>query len=415
MEKRVTRREFVKAGTAAAAIGVAEIPMAYAGGQEPTLSVGLVGCGGRGTGAAGNCLESSQNVRLVAMGDMFRHRLEQSQKQLRRRDGYKVDPDRSFIGFDAYKKVIDSGIDMVILTTPPGFRPMMFEYAIEKGKHVFFEKPVGVDPTGIRKVIEVGKKAKEKGLAVVAGTQRRHQRRYNEVISRIHDGAIGEVTSARVYWNGGGVWTRPRKPGQSDMEYQIQNWYYYTWLCGDHIVEQHIHNLDVASWVLGDKYPKTALAVGGRQQRTGKDHGHIYDHFAVDFEFEDGATVLSMCRHWRRCANNVSERVIGTKGKSDGGSYITGPNEYRFPRGKDNKPYVQEHTDLIKSIREKKPLNEAERVAKSTLIAIMGREAAYTGKVLKWDEFLNSPLNLMPEKLEFGPLPEPEVAIPGRR
>ena len=285
MEKRVTRRQFVKAGTAAAAIGAAEIPIVYAGGQEPTLSVGLVGCGGRGTGAAGNCLESSQNVRLVSMGDMFKHRLDNSQKQLRRKDGYKVDPDHSFLGFNAYKKVIDSGIDMVILATPPGFRPMMLEYAIEKGKHVFFEKPVGVDPTGIRKVIEAGKKAKEKGLAIVAGTQRRHQVSYNSVISRIHDGAIGEVTSARVYWNGGGVWTRPRKPGQSDMEYQIQNWYYFTWLCGDHIVEQHIHNLDVASWVLGDKYPKTALAVGGRQQRIGKDHGMIYDHFAVDFEF----------------------------------------------------------------------------------------------------------------------------------
>jgi predicted dehydrogenase len=416
MSEQLSRREFVK-GAAATAAFMSSVPLAYAGGQEPTITVGLIGCGGRGTGAAENCLESSQNVQLIAMGDMFKDRLDGSRKSLSKREGFKVDDDHAFVGFDAYKKVLETGVNMVILATPPGFRPYHFKAAIEAGKHVFFEKPVGVDPTGIRLVMEYGKIAKEKKLAVVTGTQRRHQKSYLECIQQIKDGAIGEIVAARAYWNGDTPWVHPRKEGQTDMEYQLRNWYFYAWLCGDHIVEQHVHNLDVMNWVIGS-HPVSAVAVGGRQVRTGPEFGHAYDHFGVDFTFPNDVHVLSMCRHWKNCPGNVSEAVVGTKGKSDCNSWIrdhAGKQIWKFGGGGIN-PYVQEHADLIASIREGKPLNEAQQVAESTLTAIMGREAAYTGQVLKWDEFLASPMSLMPEHLSLdAKLPEPPVPIPGRK
>jgi myo-inositol 2-dehydrogenase / D-chiro-inositol 1-dehydrogenase len=412
MDNHISRRDFVKAGSSTAAL-LASTPLVYAGGQDQTISVGLIGCGGRGTGAAQDCLSSSKNVRLVAMGDMFKDRLDGSRKQLSKTDGYKVDDANVHTGFDAYKKVLDSGVDMVILATPPGFRPIHFAAAIDAGKHVFFEKPVGVDPTGIRKVIEAGKKAKEKKLAVVTGTQRRHETRYLETIKRIHDGAIGEIVAGRCYWNGSTPWVRKRQEGWNDMEYQLRNWYHFNWLCGDHIVEQHVHNLDVMNWVL-KSHPLSAVAVGGKQVNTGPEFGNGWDHFGVDFTYPNDVHVLSMCRHWPNSPGNVSEAVVGTKGKSDCASWISGPNEWKF-QDKNNKPYVQEHADLIESIRNGKPLNEAEQIAHSTLTAIMGREAAYTGQVVKWDEFLKSPLDLTPEKMEFGPLPERPSAIPGKK
>ncbi len=415
MSEKVTRRDFVKGGTAAAFLS--SVPLAYAGGQDPTITVGLIGCGGRGTGAAENCLESSPNVQLVAMGDMFKDRLDGSRKSLSKREGFKVTDDHAFVGFDAHKKVLESGVNMVILATPPGFRPYHFKAAIEAGKHVFFEKPVGVDPTGIRIVMEYGKIAKEKKLAVVTGTQRRHQKSYMECIQQIHDGAMGEVVAGRAYWNGGSPWVNPRKPGQTDMEYQLRNWYYYAWLCGDHIVEQHVHNLDVMNWALKG-HPVSAVAVGGRQVRTGPEFGHAYDHFGVDYTYANDVHVLSMCRHWANCPGNVSEAIVGTKGRSDGNNRIVGHDGkeiWKFGGGGIN-PYVQEHKDLIASIREGKPLNEAQQIAESTLTAIMGREAAYTGQVIKWDEFLKSPLNLMPENLSIdAKLPEPPVPIPGKK
>jgi len=347
------------------------------------------------------------------MGDMFKGRLDGSRRQLNKKDGYKVTYENSLVGWDAYKKVIESGVDMVILATPPGFRPIHFAAAIEAGKHVFFEKPVGVDPVGIRKVIEYAKKAKEKKLAVVAGTQRRHQKSYNEAMKRIHDGAIGEIVAARCYWNGDTPWRNPRKEGETDMEYQLRNWYHYTWLCGYHIVEQHVHNLDVMNWAL-QGHPVSAVAVGGKQVRVEPEYGNGWDHFAVDFEYPNDVHVLSMCRHWPGTPGNVSEAVVGTKGKSNCSSRITGPNEWSL-QGGDNKPYVQEHTDLIASIRSGNPLNEAEQVATSTLTAIMGREAAHTGQIIKWDQFLNSDLDLSPPKYENGPLPPPPVWKPGKQ
>jgi len=415
MDKQISRRDFVKAGSSTAAL-LASTPLVYAGGQEQTISVGLIGCGGRGTGAAENCLESSQNVKLVAMGDMFKDRLDGSRKNLSKRDGYKVSDDNVFVGFDAYKKVLDSGVDMVILATPPGFRPIHFKAAVEAGKHIFFEKPVGVDPTGIRTVLEYGKKAKEKKLAVVTGTQRRHQKDYIETIAKIHGGAIGDIVAARCYWNGDTPWVNKRRPEWNDMEYQLRNWYHYTWLCGDHIVEQHVHNLDVMNWVL-KSHPLSAVAVGGKQVRTQPEYGCGWDHFGVDFTYPNDVHVLSMCRHWPKSPGNVSEAVVGTKGKSNCVNNITfynGDPSWK-PEGGGINPYVQEHKDLIASIRSGNPLNEAETIAHSTLTAIMGREAAYTGQVIKWDEFLNSNLDLSPAKYEFGPLPEPPVAVPGKK
>jgi predicted dehydrogenase len=413
-----TRRDFVKAGGASAgAAFLSNVPLVYAGGQEKTISVGLIGCGGRGTGAAKNCLDSSENVRIVAMGDMFKDRLDGSRRGLSKNEGFKVDDDHAFVGFDAYKKVLDSGVDMVILATPPGFRPYHFKAAVEAGKNIFFEKPVAVDPTGVRIVMEYGKIAAEKKLGVVAGTQRRHQKSYLQTVGQIHAGAIGDIVAARCYWNSGGVWVNPRREGQSDMEYQLRNWYYYTWLGGDHIVEQHIHNIDVINWVL-KSHPIKATAVGGRQVRIEPEYGHIYDHFGVDFEYPNDVHVMSMCRHWNNLPSNVSEGVVGTKGRSNchSGLWDHSGKQIFKPEGGGKDPYVQEHTDLIASIRKGEPLNEAQAVAESTLAAIMGREAAYTGQVIEWDKFLKSDLDLMPKNLDLkAALPEPPIARPGKK
>jgi predicted dehydrogenase len=407
----ISRRRFVS-GTAALLAGA---PLVHASGQDQTISVGLIGCGGRGTGAAENCLESSRNVRLVAMADLFPERLEASRRQLSKREGYKVDDANAFSGWNAYQRVLESGVDVVILTTPPGFRPLHFRAAVEAGKHVFFEKPVAVDPTGVRLVLEYGKVAREKKLAVVAGTQRRHQKGYLETIAKIHDGAIGEIVAGRAYWNGGGAFFNPRKPGQSDMEYQLRNWVYYPWLSGDHIVEQHIHNLDVMNWAL-QGHPLRATAVGGRTQRTEEKYGVIYDHFAVDYEYPNDVHVMSMCRHWNNTAGNISESVVGTKGKSDCHSVVRpAQGDPWFAAAGGSNPYVQEHADLIASIRSGHLLNEAEQVAHSTLTAIMGREAAYTGKVIVWDELLKSPMSLVPENPTLNtPPPEARIPVPGK-
>jgi len=415
MNTSLSRRDFVKAGTSAAAALLSNAPLVHASGQEQTISVGLIGCGGLGTGAVENCLESARNIRLVAMGDVFQDRLNASRRQLSKRDGYKVDDGNAFVGFDAYKRVLESGIDLVILTTPPGFRAMHFKAAIEAGKHVFLEKPVAVDPTGVRTVLEYGRIAREKKLAVVAGTQRRQEKRYIETIARLHDGAIGDIVAGRAYWNSGSAFFRERRPGQTDMEYQLLNWYYYLWLCGDHIVEQHIHNLDVINWALRG-HPVRATAVGGRTVRTEERFGAIYDHFSVDYEYPNDVHVMSMCRHWDNVPGNISEVLVGTRGRTDCRSFLQAGGERWSPPAGGINPYVQEHADLIASIRSGNVLNEAEQVALSTLTAIMGREAAYTGQTIVWDELLHSSMNLMPERLTLdAPAPEVKIPIPGRK
>jgi predicted dehydrogenase len=408
----LTRRDFIK--TAAATAGLmASGNFAFAHSASEIIRVGLIGCGGRGTGAAKDCVESSPGVEIVALGDLFQDRLDQCKERLRTAIGerFKVADERCFAGFDAFKNVIAGDIDLVVLATPPAFRPAHLRAAIEAGKHVFMEKPVAVDPAGVRAVMESSDLASQKGLAIVAGTQRRHHPGYLETMKRIHAGAIGDLVTAQVYWNQGGLWMNPRQPGWTDMEWQARNWLYFTWLSGDHIVEQHIHNLDVANWALRS-HPLKAVGVGGRQVRVDPGYGHIFDHFAIEFEYPNGVRVLSMCRQIDGTATQVSEHLVGTKGTSNAASWIKGPKAWRLEAEAPN-PYVQEHKDLIASIRNGQPLNEGRQVAESTLTAIMGREAAYTGQVITWDEILNAELDMMPKNLGFGPLPLPPVAVPG--
>jgi predicted dehydrogenase len=386
---------------------------AYAGGTD-TIRVGLVGCGGRGTGAASNAVEADDAVEIVAMGDLFEDRLKESVDNLQESIGDKLVADEShrFVGWDAYEKVLQSDIDYVILATPPAFRPMMFEAAVEAGVHVFMEKPVATDTVGIRRVMAAAERAEEKNLTVVAGTQRRHDQGYRTTMHRIHDGAIGEVVAGSVYWNMGELWLRERKPGMSDMEWQVRNWLYFTWASGDHIVEQHVHNIDVANWAI-QSHPVKAVGVGGRQVRTSPEYGHIFDHFAIEFEYPNGARVLSMARQQDGTARHVGEHLIGTKGTSDGHSIIEGENSWEFTEEKTN-PYVQEHANLMASMRADEGLNEGKQVAESVLSAIMGREAAYTGQEITWEEISNADLELVPQEFSFRSLPMQEVAVPGR-
>ncbi len=409
----LTRRDFMKT-TAAATAFLASGNFAYGFAANENIRVGLIGCGGRGTGAAQNCVESSTGIEIVALGDVFPDHLARCKEQLGQKIGasFKVTDERCFVGFDAYQKVLASDIDLVILATPPGFRPLHLQAAIAAGKHVFMEKPVAVDPVGVRSVIAASDLAKQKGLAIVAGTQRRHQLGYLEALKRIHAGAIGDIVSAQVYWNQGGLWMHPRQPGWTDMEWQLRNWLYFTWLSGDHIVEQHIHNLDVANWAL-QSHPVKAVGVGGRQVRVEPAYGHIFDHFALEFEYPSGARVLSMCRQIDGTATRVDEYLIGTKGTADPAKWIKSAKPWRLDIEEPPNPYVQEHTDLIASIRKGQPLNEGRQVAESTLTAIMGREAAYTGQAITWDEIMNAELDITPKSFAFGPLPVSPVAVPG--
>ncbi len=417
-QNEITRRNFVKV-TAAGTLGLMTSGnFAYANGSD-VLRVGVIGCGGRGTGAARDAVISSEQVEIVAMGDLFEDRLDASRKGLKQEigDAYKVDDAHAFVGFDAYQHVINSDVDMVILATPPGFRPAHFTAAVNAGKHVFMEKPVSVDVAGSLEIMGAGRIAAQKGLSVVAGTLYRRQPSFVEAIKRIHDGMIGEIVAAQEYYMTGPIWLRERKAGMSDMEWQCRNWYYFTWLGGDHIVEQFVHNLDVINWVF-QGHPESAIAMGGRIARTGPEYGHIYDHFSVEYVYPGSVVVEAKCRQHRGVTNRVTNRVVGTKGiadlnpqnskiRSHDGSVL-----YEMPEPGGN-GYVQEHTDLIQAIRENKPVNEAIQIAESTLTAVLGRESAYTGHQTSWDELMASGLDLVPKKLAFGELPFPEVPIPG--
>jgi myo-inositol 2-dehydrogenase / D-chiro-inositol 1-dehydrogenase len=419
----VSRRTFVQ--TTAAATAAMMFPGAAPVAGSDVIRVGVIGCGGRGTGAAMDVMRSSDGVEVVALGDLMPDRLAQCRATLAKSSAsnaalaakYKVTDDRAFAGFDAYQKVLATDINYVILASPPGFRPGHLAAAVAAGKHIFTEKPVAVDSAGIRSVLATYELAKTKGLGIGVGTQRRHQAEYIPTIKRIHDGAIGDVMSGQVFWNQGGLWNHARQPSWSDAEWQIRNWLYFTWLSGDHIVEQHVHNIDVANWVL-NAHPIKAIGAGGRQWRTDPKYGHIYDHFAIDFEYPSGARVMSMCRQIAGTTNKVDEHFIGSKGRasmsSDTPGRLTGANAWTFERKeKPISPYVQEHTDLIASLRSGKPYNELKQVAESTLTAIMGREAAYTGLDIAWDDILNADQDLTPPQLAFGPLPVPPVPMPG--
>ncbi|QVL31109.1 Gfo/Idh/MocA family oxidoreductase [Telmatocola sphagniphila] len=427
-----SRRDFVALGSVATAATMLSAGGVYAGGKDDVIKVGLIGCGGRGSQAAENCMDADKGVKLWAVGDAFKEKaagLVERKKGSKKYSGRtEVTEDRIFGGLDAYQKVIDSGVDLVILATTPGFRPYHLEAAIKAGKHVFCEKPVATDAPGIRKVLSLVDEAKKKNLAVVAGTQRRHQQGYIDTVKAVHDGAIGELVGGRCYWNGTEPWFHARNDKdflklaghETELAYQINNWYHFTWLCGDHITEQHVHNLDVINWLM-QSHPIAASGMGGRSHRRvgdPKDVGNIFDHFAVEYEYPNGARVFSFCRHAPGCDQNVSEAVIGTKGRADlQDSARYQINGKTVGKDKDISPYVQEHVDLIRSIRENKPLNELQNVAESTMTAILGRMSTYTGHRITWADALASKQQLMPEPKDMSwdmKIETPPVAIPGK-
>lgn len=411
----VTRRHFLKRSSTAVAGGalLSALPIerfAHAAvSPGDSLRIALVGCGGRGSGAANQALSTTGDTKLVAVADAFKDRAEGALRNLKKQHDAKVNvtDDAIFTGFEGYKQAI-AAADVVILATPPGFRPIHFEEAIRQGKHVFMEKPVAVDAPGIRKVLAAAEEAKKKNLKVGVGLQRRHQLPYLETVKRLHDGAIGDITSMRIYWNGTTPWVRTRKELEekagrklSEMEYQMRNWYYFVWLSGDHIVEQHIHNMDVANWVKNG-YPVRAHGMGGCEVRQGPDYGEIFDHHAVEFEYADGSRVYSQCRHINGCWSNVSEHATGTKGTCDISGYtIRGENAWRFRQAGGRDAYQQEHDDLFDAIRNDKPFNEAEYGAKGSFTAILGRMATYSGKLLDWDKALQSEVNVMPKQFAW--------------
>jgi predicted dehydrogenase len=409
----VTRREFIGTATAAAMVAAADTLQAQ--GETP-IRAGLIGCGGRGTGAAQNVLEAYPNVEIVALADMWPERLNRTREGLvKSKDPrVKLEDGRCFTGFDAYKRLLDTNVDYVMMAEPPGLRPIHFEAAVAAGKHCWLEKPGCVDPAGARRLIAAGEKAREKNLGVHSSTENRHNRKMEETVKRIHEGQIGKVVAGRCFFNTGGLWKVERQPGMSDMEWQIRNWYYFDWLSGDHIVEQHVHELDICHWVFKAP-PVRAVAVGGRSQRVEPVYGNIWDHFAVDYEYPDNVHVMSMCRQWQNTDGHVGAYFVGTKGEASAyGGTITGENPWKW-EGKMLSPHVQEHADFIASIRSGKPYNEAKQLAYSTLIAILGRTAAYTGKLLTWEQVLNSEQDLLPAKFELGDLPARPVPVPGRK
>ena len=420
-----SRRQFMKSSSAvvaggalAGSLGIAR--SAHAAGND-TIKVGVIGCGGRGRGAADNILTADgTGVKLVAVADAFQGQIDNCLRRLTRAHGERVDvpPERQFAGLDGYQKVLASDCDLVILATPPGFRPLHFEAAIEAGKHVFAEKPVAVDAPGIRRFLAAGEKATEKGLGVGIGLQRRHDPAYQLAVRRLHDGMIGDIPLTRVYWNSGGVWVRSRSEffkafnrEPNELEYQVYNWYYFNWLCGDHITEQHIHNLDVSNWVK-QMLPVEANGMGGREWRTGPDHGQIFDHHFVEFTYPDGSRMMSQCRHIAGCWSAVEEGIHGTNGSaflSQGRQCaVKIGSEDLVCEGEKVDSYVQEHIDLLASIRAGTPYNEAEYGATSTMTAILGRMATYCGDIVTWDEAIQSEIELAPS-LPYGWDAEPPV------
>jgi predicted dehydrogenase len=412
------RRDFIKAGAAvtATAASAGLLPVHAAGIEK--IKVGVIGCGGRGSGAIGDSLKADKSVVFWAAGDVFGDKAKNTVNAYSQSHKDQVDVgDRIFGGLDAFQKVIDSGVDLVILATPPGFRPYHVEAAIKANKHVFCEKPVAVDGPGIRKCLEVAELAKKNQRAVVAGTQRRHQAGYIKTIEQIHAGAIGDIVSARCSWNGREPWFRARKQDQSDVEYQLNNWYHFNWLCGDHINEQHVHNLDVINWVMKG-HPLKCVGQGGRIARkagTVAETGNIYDLFCIEYEYAGGVPMYSYCSHVPNTTQDVSETIYGTKGSSRVNQYMIGKEKVHKGSRDEVSPYVQEHIDLIQSIKAGKPLNELQAVAESTLTAIMGRMAVYSGQVVTWEQALNSKEETMPTDLQIkGQLATAPIPVPGK-
>lgn len=427
-DSNFSRRNFIGTMAAASAVMVA---CSSAGKREygmlptqldqapdgPELKAGLVGCGGRGTGAAIQYLHAGPNLKLIALADVFQDRIDSSRQKIKDKAGQEVPMENCYVGFDAYQKLIDSGVDVVLLATPPHFRPEQFKAAIDAKKHVFMEKPVAVDPVGARSIRATADTAEAMGLSVVTGTQRRHQKHYIETYKKICDGIIGEIVAARCYWNGGQLWYKLRQSGWTNMEWMIRDWVNWCWLSGDHIVEQHVHNLDVVNWFTG-MFPAKALGFGSRARRV---TGDQFDFFSIDFEMPNGMHVHSMCRQINGCANSVSEFFVGTKG-----SCYTSSREAKIFKkdgslawewsGEEKSPYDQEHIDLVTAIRTDSPYIEAKNTANSTMAAVMGRISAYTGKQITWDEMQSSDLKLGPSEYEMANVPmEVNIPVPGTK
>lgn len=420
-----TRRSFLYAAAAAAtaqslsrSLAAGRLPEPQGQGTDE-VRIGLVGCGGRGSGAISQALSTKGLTRLVAVADMFGDRLDGCLDSLGENEAFKkkveVPKEKRFVGPDAYLGVLASECDVVLIATPPHFRPAHFEAAVAAKKNVFFEKPVAVDAPGVRRVLAAAEAAQKLGLAVCSGLQRHHQNGYLETMQRIHGGDLGRLLFARCSWNQGGLWHAERQKEWSDMEWQLRNWLYFTWLSGDHIVEQHVHNLDVINWAM-QAHPTRCRGMGGRQVRTDPKYGHIFDHHAVQYQYGNGAWCFSECRQIDGCANDVSEHVYGTLGEAHMGNdwRITGEKAWKFD-GPKNDPYQTEHDDLFAAIRARQPFNEGRMVAESTLTAIMGRMASYSGQEISWEQALASDEKWGPDSYEFGPLPVDPVPMPGKR
>ena len=418
-----SRRAFLKQSTTAVAgglvTGLSVAHSAHAAGSD-VIRVGLAGCGGRGTGAAAQVLTADPGTRLVAMCDAFEDRLQRSLKSMKAQkdiaDRVTVDSDHQFGGFDGYKHVIASDVDVVLLATPPHFRPMHLRACIEAGTHVFAEKPVAVDAPGVRSVLETTELAKRKNLFIVSGLNGRYSPSLQEMVGRVQDGAIGNIVALHAARYAGGVWVRPREPGMTDMQYQMRNWYYFTWLSGDFNVEQFVHQLDRMAWVMKDQYPARCYSTGGRQARTAPEYGHIYDHFSSVFEYPQGVRVFTTTRHQQGCSNESQALVMGTKGLADlNAGKITGENPWQAPRQQQrDSSHQQEQDAFMAALRAGKVINNGDYMAKSTLMAIMTRMSAYTGQSLTWEQVLNSTLDLSPSGYTWDSKPpESQVAVPG--
>jgi len=419
-----SRRRFLRqsATATAAACTAAAVSRVHAGGGDE-IRVGLIGCGGRGTGAASQALKADSGARLMAMGDVFADRLELSLRSLSRIETIQkkidVPAQRQFVGFDAYRQVLDADVDVVLLATPPHFRPAHLQAAVEAGKHVFAEKPVAVDAPGVRSVLETCDTARQRGLSIVSGLCLRYSYGFQEIVRRIQAGEIGPVRSLSANDYRGTIWRKPRQPDWTDMHFQMRNWYYFTWLSGDFNVEQHVHFLDVCAWAMNDRYPTKALGIGGREVRKGPEYGNIFDHHSVVYEYDDGVKLISNTRQMKGCKNKLSAEVLGGNGRallSESRNGLWTENlagERNVYDGENNLFYQTEHDELMASIRQGKPLNNGRYMAHSTLLAIMGRMATYTGREITWDMALGSKEDLTPEKYAWGPMPSPPIAVPG--
>lgn len=430
---QIDRREFVKTAAVATAMsavpGLAVARTANVVGSD-TLKVGLVGSGGRGTGAASQALNADKGVVLWAVGDTFKDRITSSLNDLPQyvaengKERTAVPADRQFVGLDAYKQVIDSGVDVVILTSYPNFRPAHIKYALSKGKHIFAEKPVAVDAQGVREVLASGEEAKKKNLALQIGFCWRYHPAMRAMFEQILSGKIGDVTSVYTTYLSGTLPPHKREAKWSDLEFQMRNWWHFNWISGDHIVEQAIHSVDRLSWAMGDKIPKSVMCLGGRQAREGAESGNVYDHFAATYEYDNGVKAYHSCRQINGCPADNTDYVYGTKGRAVVNGWVpaslktydyAGQETWAFGKAKTDDMYQVEHNELFASIRAGKPINDCPRAVNSCMMAIMARMAAYTGQAVTWEQAMNSKENLQPEKLAWDmKVPEPVVAIPGK-